>query len=225
MRKFRIPTFLIICMMFFTSFCSFSFASDDDITINKPSSGTYYKGETIPFDFQCYDSNSRSGDLFIYAELYKSGKTYEIFSDNPFTDEESYYTYTGTRNANEFAAGTYKFRVELLNYDSTLVGKKEKSITIATLKAPTKLKAKAGKKKVTITYKKAAGATSYEIYRATKKKGEYQLIKTTKKTKYIDRKVKKGKKYYYKVRTKRIKNDTTIYSSYRGPIKTKKVKR
>lgn len=58
---------------------------------------------------------------------------------------------------------------------------------------------KAKKGKVTLTFTKAAGAKKYQIYRSTKKNKGYQLIATTKKTTYIDKKVKKKKTYYYKV--------------------------
>ncbi|MBO5228064.1 MAG: fibronectin type III domain-containing protein [Lachnospiraceae bacterium] len=54
-------------------------------------------------------------------------------------------------------------------------------------------------KKVTITFNKVAGAKKYNIYRATKKNGEYKLLKTVTKTSYTDTKVKKGSTYYYKV--------------------------
>ena len=70
---------------------------------------------------------------------------------------------------------------------------------------------------MTITYKKAAGATKYEIYRSTQK------IAATTKTKYVDSKVKKGKQYYYKVRTVRTGNGTA-YSAYTGAKRTGKVK-
>lgn len=40
----------------------------------------------------------------------------------------------------------------------------------------------------------------YKIYRATAKNGKYVLKKTTTAKIYTDRSVKKGKKYYYKVR-------------------------
>ena len=48
-------------------------------------------------------------------------------------------------------------------------------------------------------------------------------IATTTKTKYVDSKVKKGKKYYYKVRTVRTGNGTA-YSAYTGVKGTGKVK-
>lgn len=53
---------------------------------------------------------------------------------------------------------------------------------------------------VKITWKKTAGATTYKVYRSTKKKGKYKLIKTVTKKKYTDKKVKAGKKYFYKIK-------------------------
>ena len=55
---------------------------------------------------------------------------------------------------------------------------------------------------VSVSWKKTNGASGYYIYRATSKKGKYSKIKiiTSGKTlKYTDKKVKKGKTYYYKV--------------------------
>lgn len=50
-----------------------------------------------------------------------------------------------------------------------------------------------------IKYSKVNRAKKYIIYRAAKKNGEFKKIATSKKTSYTDKKVKKGKTYYYKV--------------------------
>lgn len=92
---------------------------------------------------------------------------------------------------------------------------------VALLKAPTSLKLSTGKKKVTISYKKATGANKYEIYRSTKKSSGYSKIATTSSTKYTDKKAKKGKTYYYKVRSVR---KTGIKSKFTSPKKSGKVK-
>lgn len=81
--------------------------------------------------------------------------------------------------------------------------------TTVSVKTLTKHKAKVTWKKVTLSYtvdgkKYTRAVTGYKIYRATKKNGKYKLIKTVKKTgtlKYTDKKLKRGKKYFYKVRT------------------------
>lgn len=70
--------------------------------------------------------------------------------------------------------------------------------------APQKLKVKAQKgRKAVLSWKKVKGASAYLIYRAESKKGTYKLVGKVKKQNivtYTDRKkLKKNKKYYYKI--------------------------
>lgn len=83
--------------------------------------------------------------------------------------------------------------------------KKELIKRISTAKAAkTKIKIKALKKrKLRITWRKISGVTGYMIYRAAKKNGKYKLIKIVKRAgtrKYINKKLKKGRKYFYKIK-------------------------
>ena len=55
------------------------------------------------------------------------------------------------------------------------------------------------KGKATIKWDKVAGATKYYVYRSTKKGSGYKLVGSTKKPTYTDKKVSKGKTYYYKI--------------------------
>lgn len=81
-------------------------------------------------------------------------------------------------------------------------------------------KHKANKKTITISYKKIKNISGYKIYRKTNKK--YTKIATTTKTKYIDKNVKKGKTYTYKIKPyKKIGNK--IY--YGKAITTNKIKK
>ena len=78
-----------------------------------------------------------------------------------------------------------------------------------TVKALKKHKAKVTWKKVTLSYtvdgqKYTESVNGYRVYRATKKKGKYKLVKTIKKAgicKYVNKKLKKDKQYFFKVRT------------------------
>lgn len=82
------------------------------------------------------------------------------------------------------------------------------------------------KKTVTVTWKKAADADGYQIWRATKKTGKYQLVKTIPKgtaASWKNKGLKKGKTYYYKVRAYRSGSGTTGYGSY-SAVKHIKVK-
>lgn len=93
----------------------------------------------------------------------------------------------------------------------------------AAIKAPT-VKAKAGKKSVTLTISKVAGAKSYAIYRSTKQKGTYELVGITSKTKYKDSKLTSKKKYYYKVKAIGVNSmGTDVVSSF-SKVKNAKAK-
>ena len=68
-----------------------------------------------------------------------------------------------------------------------------------------------------IKWNKATNASGYRIYRKTGKKGKYKYIKNItsgKTTSYKDKKVYKGKGYYYKVRPYRKTNAGTYYGKY-----------
>ena len=86
---------------------------------------------------------------------------------------------------------------------------KPKATTIKSLK-------KSGKKAVKITYKKVSGVSGYQIYMSTKKKSGYKKIVTlsSKKSSYTKGKLKKGKKYYFKVRTMKKVSGKYRYSSF-----------
>ncbi len=52
-----------------------------------------------------------------------------------------------------------------------------------------------------LEWKARKRAKCYKIYRCRKKNGSYKLIKTTKKTHYINKGLKKNTKYYYRIKT------------------------
>lgn len=72
-------------------------------------------------------------------------------------------------------------------------------------------------KTLQLKWSKVAGATGYEIYRATSMKGTYKKIKTiTKGTEvtYRNTGLVKGKMYYYKIRAYRTVNGKKVYGNY-----------
>ena len=81
-------------------------------------------------------------------------------------------------------------------------------------------------RKVKITWKKAANAGGYKVYRATSSKGKYHCIKTagSKTRGWTNTKLKKGKTYYYKVRAYRKVSGKTLYGSY-SSVKKIKIKK
>lgn len=75
-----------------------------------------------------------------------------------------------------------------------------------------------------VKWNKMSGTKKYYVYRSTKKSSGYKLIGSTKKTSYTDKKVKKGKTYYYKIvakGTNGLKADFNVTSSVKK-IKIKK---
>lgn len=79
----------------------------------------------------------------------------------------------------------------------------------------------------TLTWNKVSGASGYKIYRSLKKGSGYKKIATVKKgaaVKYVDKKLKKGKTYYYKIRTYKTVSKKTGYSAY-SAVKSIKIKK
>ena len=92
-------------------------------------------------------------------------------------------------------------------------------------KAPSSTKAKAcSGKKIKVSWKKVSAASGYEVYRATKQKGKYKKVATlTSKSKvsFTDTSLKKGKKYYYKVRAYRLIKGKKVYGPYSAIVSAK----
>ncbi|MBQ6844418.1 MAG: fibronectin type III domain-containing protein [Agathobacter sp.] len=84
----------------------------------------------------------------------------------------------------------------------------------------------AGKKQATLKWKKVSNADGYIIYRSTSKNGKYTKVATIKKNttvKYTDKKLKSGKRYYYKVVAYNKTGSVTAYSAD-SKIKSVKIK-
>lgn len=85
---------------------------------------------------------------------------------------------------------------------------------------------KAGKGKMKLTWKKESGCTGYQVYMSTKKSSGYKNIKTITKNKtvsYTKTKLKKGKTYYFKIRTYKKVGKKTYFGSYSN-VKNLKMK-
>ncbi|GHH99736.1 fibronectin type III domain-containing protein [Neobacillus kokaensis] len=95
----------------------------------------------------------------------------------------------------------------------------------AQLSAPTRLNAKKNSSTSSrVSWSPSAGASGYEIFRATSKNGKYIKITTInngKTSSYTNQKLQKRKTYYYKMRSYRLVNGKKVYSSY-TPVVTYK---
>ncbi len=86
---------------------------------------------------------------------------------------------------------------------------------------------KAGPKRVSVAWKKQTNISGYEVYMSTKKSGGYKKVKTISKsstTRYVKTGLKKGKKYYFKVRAYKTVKGKKIYGEF-SSIKAVKITR
>lgn len=122
--------------------------------------------------------------------------------------------------------------VAIAKFDEKIAAKRaadKKAAKIAAAKAQKVkgLKVKVKKNKATVTWKKNVTVTGYEVYRSTKKKSGYKKVKTLKKNtkiKFVNKKLKKGKKYFYKVRSFTTIDGKVYYGKYTAVKATKKIK-
>lgn len=125
-------------------------------------------------------------------------------NDGPTAGVKYYYYVKAYKRgtAKNYVEGDYDY-IAVTSGVSTMA-----SATVTTTTAAKKpaLKAKkitSSKGKVTVQWKKVAGAEGYVIYRSDKKKSGYTIVGSVDKgstLKYVDGSVTKGKTYYYKVK-------------------------
>ncbi|MEA4922541.1 MAG: S8 family serine peptidase [Eubacteriaceae bacterium] len=151
--------------------------------------------------------NSVSGAAGYRVYRYNSStKKYELRASTGSTA----YTDTG------LATGT-KYYYKVQAYNSVATSGESAVVSARPRLSATKLKLAAGKKKMTLKWKKVSGASGYKIYRAAKKKGKYKKVATIKKgktVKWTNKKLKKKKKYYYKIKAYRKVSGKLVYSTY-----------
>ena len=78
-----------------------------------------------------------------------------------------------------------------------------------------------------LTWKKVTGATGYQVYRSRKKSSGFKRIATFKKNttvRYTNKKCRKGRTYYYKIRAYRTVNGKTVYGKF-TTVKSVKIKK
>ncbi|TDK64145.1 hypothetical protein E2K98_04590 [Bacillus salipaludis] len=142
------------------------------------------------------------------------------------TSSKGTYSYVGTTFGTNLTNGglttnkTYYYKVRAYrtvggtrvysNYSATVSAKPIPSV-------PSSFKAsRISSSKIKVSWRLVSGASGYQIYRATSSKGGYSLIKTTTSTSYTNSALKRGRTYYYKVRTYRKVASTKFYSGWTG---------
>lgn len=184
-----------------------------------PSYSVKRSGKKVIFDWK------KQKDVDVH-QVYVStdGSAYKL-STTVYDSPETYSETFGYGNTLRF-----KVRSGITKKDGSIVWSDYSKVTTVKM-APktTKISGISNKKKnkLTISWKKSSDAKGYEIWRKTGKNGKYKRIKTITKNstvKYTNSKLRKGKTYYYRVRSYAIGNKgQKVYSSWSG-VKGKKCK-
>lgn len=155
--------------------------------------------------YEVYRSQSRNG---AYTKIMTMSPSARSYTDTGRATGTTYY---------------YKVRAyKVINGTRYLGDYSAAAAAKPVLSKPTKAKAKkGGSKKIKVSWKKVDGASGYKVYRSLKKSKGYKCVKTQKGAKsvnYTDSKLKKGKRYYYKMRAYRKVGKKTVYSSYSAVV-------
>lgn len=213
----------------------------DDIYYTKPTKiiSTGYKGEKFRALFNCRDTwssyktvpailiTTEDGDYvttYVYKET-EAVKTdswtqYSIelnLANTLFRSGKNYYVFCLA------APDTGDDILDLIVGDEFDIPTSAIQLNVRTLGRPAKVNLAAGKRNVTVSWSAVTGAYKYQVLRSTSKTKGYTRVATTSSRKFVDKKVKKGKRYYYKVRAVRTWN-VTLYGSYTAPKLSGKVR-
>jgi len=144
-----------------------------------------------------------------YKTVASKVKTNKYIDTKATPGKTYYYKVTGYSYV-----GNTKYNTKVSSRVSSKITKTTKSYVKGTsMKASTAYKSKAVQVKWEAPRIKA---TRYEVYRATSKNGKYTKIATLKygNLSYTDKKVKVGKKYYYKVRAYKTISGKKVYTKF-----------
>ena len=144
-----------------------------------------------------WEKNERATKYVIYRADEKKNGTYSAYAPYKTLGK----TKTEFTDKKLDAGRIYKYKIVAQRKKGDLISQSKGAalITITYLNAVTKLESpKQTTSSITLTWKKVKRADKYQVYRGKK------LIKTVKKTKFTDKKLKNGKEYKYTVRAIRL---------------------
>lgn len=164
-------------------------------------------------DFAVYDSEGNATDL-VKLEALSNGKMVIKPSVGINVMSDFYIVYTGSKfnlNQND-------------TFGLTVTANKKIAAKIKASKV-SGISLKASKKGITVTFKKINNLQGYEIYRSTSKKNGFKKIADIADTSFIDQSsLKKGNKYYYKVRGYIGYGNQKTYTRYSDTYASKPIK-
>ena len=160
------------------------------------------------------------GEGVKYEVYQKNGKKWKKLTT---TSKTSYIVKKDGKKKSLKADKEYQFRVRAVVDD--IKGKYSSTLKVETIPATTTLKLKAGKKQLTASWSSVSGISGYEVQYSTSKKMKSAKTVNAKKSakKTTIKKLKKGKKYFVRVRAYKTVDGKKIYSDW-SKVKNVKVK-
>ncbi|MCR5736455.1 MAG: leucine-rich repeat domain-containing protein [Eubacterium sp.] len=170
------------------------------------------KFSTLPADvvYRRIDLQVTNGDILKY-DWNRDKLTLKVTGERKGS---AIFTLTIENNNGSKVRKSVKVTIGTINPVSVSVGKVVQS------------KPKAGKKKVTVRWKKLAGAAGYQVQMSKKAKKGFKTIATINsgsKVKYVKKKLKRKKKYFFRVRAFTYKGTIKVYGRW-SAVKKAKVK-
>ena len=112
---------------------------------------------------------------------------------------------------------------KVIAYNGSVKGASSKVSGAYLVKAPSGVKAAASKNTITVSFKKSAKASGYEIWYKTTKKGAYKKAAALNSGKSVKKKFKnmKGGTYFYKVRAYKKSGGKKVYTDFGKEVKVK----
>lgn len=125
-----------------------------------------------------------------------------------------YYYCVVTSGSQSMTSGRAKLTVQEAaknpKPDDTPISTGSQSSSASRLEKPRLLIKLSAANAVRLSWSKVPRASSYTVYRSTSLNGTYRKIATVKKTAYIDKKLKSGKTYYYKLKAHRDSQNQSV---------------
>lgn len=211
------------------------FAGDSDyIELFTPEeeNSIWYMGEYFYGEYRAYDTWLDYSTLPTAVITDSNGEVVDTIVSDTAVENRShtdyYLKFDIDRKYHPGQYTVYVFAMPMLDDEDADISEfdvpeKHYNITIRRLGTPASVRLAAGRGKVTVSWAEVSDAQKYQVYRSTKKSSGYSKVATTANRAFVDKKVKKGKRYYYKVRAVRAGNGT-IYGAFTAPKKSGKVR-
>lgn len=212
-----------------------AFAGDEDyveLLTPEENNSIWYIGEAFYGEYRAFDTWEHYRTVPTIMITDSNGETVDVIESDTAVDIDSWTDYYLLFDIDgKYLPGQYTVHVlatpDLNGEDADIsefdVPEKHYTIYIRRLGKPASVGLKMGRRSVTVFWDEVPDAQKYQVYRSTKKSSGYSKIATTKNRAFVDKKVKKGKRYYYKVRAVRAGNGT-VYGAFTAPKQSGKVK-